>query len=147
MKVPYLPQGRTLRYVSLENPYMRQAQKVAQTQSLDPDHPTGAVIVKKGEIIGQGANGSNYHQKNGCERKKQNIPTGKNYELCPGCHPRNHAEQKALQNALDQKKNPENADLYLWGHWWCCESCWEKMISHKIKEVYLLQDAEKFFRS
>jgi len=115
---------------------------VAETESLDPDHATGAVLVREGEIIGAGANGSTYHEQHGCERKKQNIPTGEGYQLCGGCHPKNHAEQTAIRHC----ENPNQADLYLWGHWWCCESCWNAMIQADIKNVYLPEGAEGMFK-
>ena len=43
------------------------------------------------------------------------------------------------------KRNPSGADLYLFGHWWCCETCWNYMIKHKIKNVYLLNNAHNIF--
>ena len=142
MSLPYIPAGHTIEYVPLENPFMQAARLVAETESLDPDHATGAVLVRADEIIGAGANGSNYHKQHGCARKAQNIPTGEGYELCEGCHPKNHAEQTALANCAD----PTNADCYLWGHWWCCQSCWNAMIQSGIKNVYLPEGAEKMFR-
>ncbi len=121
---------------------MQAAKLVAETESLDADHQTGAVIVKDGNIIGAGANGSTWHETHGCERKRQNVPTGEGYELCQGCHPKNHAEQTAIASCED---SPSGADLYLWGHWWCCQSCWGKMIEADIANVYLAEGAtEKF---
>ncbi len=139
-KPPYCPPNRELQYVDETNLYYQMAKKYAEENSLDPAHKTGAVIVKNNLVIGEGANGSTFHVKNGCERKRQNIPTGQGYDLCEGCAPVNHAEQKAIADCLKQGNNPENADLYLYGHWWCCESCWGAMISAKIKNVYLVED-------
>ncbi len=141
LPLPYLPNGRTIEYVLPENIFMQEAQRVAENYSLDPQHPTGAVIVRDTEILGFGANGSDHHEKHGCERKRLSIPTGQGYELCKGCHPTNHAEQKAILNALENKTDPKGADLYLHGHWWCCESCWEAMILAGIKNVYLSKSA------
>ena len=162
MNLPYLPPGREILYVPIAHPHMQAAKTVAETQSLDPDHPTGAVVALDNEIIGQGANGSHFHKKNGCERKKRNIPTGQGYELCEGCHPKNHAEQKAIANAREGDKREEridiqpnhkskitnhiSLDIYLWGHWWCCQSCWAKMIEFGINNVYLPEGAEQMFR-
>jgi deoxycytidylate deaminase len=106
------------------------------------------VIVKNGKIIAHGANGSDYHEKHGCERKKQGIPTGEGYELCEGCHPKNHAEAKALKDARAQgltRKDTRGSEVYLWGHWWCCQPCWEKMIAAGIKNVYLQENSQILF--
>jgi deoxycytidylate deaminase len=140
-KTPYLPLGWDILYVSLGNKFMIEARRSAEVLSTDLGHPTGAVVVKDGTIIGRGANNSLFHKKIGCVRKGLRkilpVPSGKGYWLCYGCSPKFHAEQQAL---LDAKKNGHDAggaDLYLWGHWWCCESCWEKMIDAKIARVFL----------
>lgn len=142
---PYLPEGREILYVDADNPYMQAAYEVAKNQSLDVAMPVGCVVVKEGVIIGKGANGSNYHENNVCERIKQNIPTGQGYELCEGCHPKNHGEPKAIADAVAQGHEVNGADMYLWGHWWCCQPCWEDMDKHGIRDVYLLRDSEKWF--
>ncbi len=146
MDFPYLPENKAILFVKEENEFLLKAKEFALTFSLDQAHPTGAIVVKNGRILGLGCNGSDFHEKNGCERKKQNIPTGTRYELCEGCDPKNHAEQKAIQDARQRDvDNLKNADLYLWGHWWCCESCWEKMIEAKIGNVYLQENARELF--
>ena len=53
MKYPYLPPGKTILYVSEDNVFM-QAAKALLHQSGCTKQPTGAVIVKNGQIIGQG---------------------------------------------------------------------------------------------
>ena len=143
---PYLPIGREIKFCKLENKFLQAAKLVAETESLDPSFPTGAVIVKNSKLIESGANGSNYHKNFGCERKKIGSKTGEDYELCEGCRPCNHAEQKAICNLFAKNKNPQDADLYLWGHWWCCQSCWQKMIEVEIKNVYLYEKAEEMWR-
>ncbi|PID70741.1 hypothetical protein CSB37_01495 [bacterium DOLZORAL124_38_8] len=145
-RFPYLPEGRSILFCSLENPFLQAAKKAAETESLDPNFPTGAVLVQNETIIGQGANGSHWHQQHGCERKRLSSKTGEDYELCEGCHPKNHAEQKAIKNAQKQGHSTNGADLYLWGHWWCCHSCWEKMIENKIRHVYLYEHAQTQFK-
>lgn len=145
IKYPYLPAGRNILYVSEDNIYMQEAKKYAKENSLDKVMPNGTVIVKDEKIIGRGANGSTYHETNECERVKQKIPTGEGYELCEGCHPKNHGEPKAIKEAKDKSEDINGADVYLWGHWWCCESCWKEMTKAGIKNVYLLKDSEILF--
>lgn len=142
-----LPPGRTIRYVSVDNEYMRAAKEYALERSLDKAMPTGSVVVKDGEIIGEGANGSDYHEKHGCERKKRGIPTGQGYELCEGCHPQNHSERRAVFRALEQGYDTNGADLYLWGHWWCCSPCWKAMIEAGIRDVVLLDNSWVIFNA
>ncbi len=142
---PYLPEGKTIEYVEISNKFMAEAKKFAREHSLDENMPTASVIVKDGQIIGEGANGSDYHKKFECERVKQKIPTGQGYELCEGCHPKNHSEPKAVFDAQSKGFDTKGADLYLWGHFWCCEPCWKSMIAGGIKDVFLLKDSEILF--
>lgn len=144
--LPYIPKGRTIHFVEHEHPFMKKAEEVAKKYSKDSQHKTGAVIVKNEKILGFGANGSLFHKQIGCPRKWLGVKTGTFYALCPGCSPKNHAEQTAIRNAKISGKNISGADLYLYGHWWCCHSCWEKMIESNIKNVYLLKDAQKHFQ-
>ncbi len=145
IKYPYLPEGRDIKYVPANNPYMHEAENFAQKESLDKKQPTGSVLVKEGRVLGRGANGSDYHLKHKCERVKRGIPTGQGYELCEGCHPKNHSEPKAIKNTRDNGFDPNGADLYLWGHFWCCEPCWNAIIEAGIENVYLLEGSEKYF--
>jgi deoxycytidylate deaminase len=145
IEYPYLPEGRTILYVPENNPFIKEAKKFAKENSLDVNFPTGSVTVKDNKIIGIAANGSDYHNTHECERVKNNIPTGQGYELCEGCHPKNHSENRAILNTIENKFDPKGADLYLWGHHWCCESCWRAIISSGIKDVYLLEGSEILF--
>lgn len=142
---PYIPLGRTILYVPPSNKYIQEAKEYARINSLDKEMPNTSIIVKNGLVIGRGANGSTYHDIHGCERVRQNIPTGEGYELCEGCHPKNHGESRAIKNAKDEGQDIKGADLYLWGHWWCCEPCWNAMIAAGIKNVYLLENSEILF--
>ncbi len=142
---PYMPAGARILYVSADNPYMQAAKDVAKRESLDKTMPTGSVVVKDNAIIGKGANGSRYHETNECERVKQKIPTGQGYELCEGCHPKNHSEPTAIARARKATTDLAGSDLYLWGHWWCCEPCWNSMLAAGIRTVYLMQGSEKLF--
>jgi deoxycytidylate deaminase len=142
---PFVPEGRTVLYAPLSNPYMTEAKEFARGNSLDKEMPNTSIIVKDGVVIGRGANGSSYHDTHECERVKNKVPTGQGYELCEGCHPKNHGEGKAIQNAKDLGNDMNGADLYMWGHWWCCEPCWQNMISVGIKDVYVLEESDVLF--
>ncbi|MBU0614216.1 hypothetical protein KJ766_02960, partial [Patescibacteria group bacterium] len=41
--------------------------------------------------------------------------------------------------------DPSGADLYMYGHWWCCKPCWDAMIEAGIRDVYVCSDAHKRF--
>lgn len=145
IKYPYLPEGRTIKYVPADNQFMQAAREFALEHSLDEAVKTGSVIVKDGTIIGHGANGSDYHKDHICERVRLKMPTGQGYDLCEGCHPKNHSEPRAIANAISQGYDTRGADLYLWGHWWACEPCWNAIITGGIADVYLLENSEKLF--
>lgn len=145
-KLPYLPPGKEILYVPVSHKYMQLAKAAAETKSLDQQHPTGAVLVKDKAVLAVGANGSKFHEQLGCVRKLVKAPTGRLYGLCAGCSPKNHAEQKAIKEAYKEGYELAGADLYLWGHWWCCKSCWAAMIKAEIRHVYLPEGAWKSFR-
>ncbi len=144
---PYLPKGESIDYVDAQNKFMSAAKDYAKAHSLDKSIPTGSVIVLNGKIIGRGANGSDYHEKYGCERVRRGIPTGERYDLCEGCHPKNHSEPRAIENALKNYslKDLKDAALYLWGHWWTCEPCWNAIKAAGIKKVYLMEDSHELY--
>ena len=142
---PYIPINRSILYVPVDNPYMVEAKKYAKEYSLDTTMPTASVIVMDGVVIGRGANGSDYHLTHECERVKKGVPTGQRYELCEGCHPRNHSEPRALINAQANGYLTKDADLYLWGHWWACKPCWDALIASGVQNVYLMEGSEKLF--
>lgn len=145
IEYPYIPEGRVIQYVPISNVYMAEAKEYAKKYSLDKVMPNASFLVKDGVVIGRGANGSTYHDTHECERVKRGLPTGQGYELCEGCHPKNHGEPKAIKDAKEKGIETSGADLYLWGHWWCCEPCWNEMVLNGIKNVNLLEDSEKLF--
>jgi deoxycytidylate deaminase len=154
IKYPYLPKGRQISYVKADNHYMVEAMKVAMERSTDDRQPSGAVLVKNGEIIAQGSLQSRIKNKtlqrlhdNGlCLRKLFRLKTGEKYWLRPCCAPpKNHSEAMAIRNAQKSNKDVRNADMYFWGHWWCCKDCWNKMIDTGIGSVYLLEGSEILF--
>lgn len=144
---PYLPKGEKIHYAAADNRFMMAAKDHAKQHSLDKQVPTGSVIVLNGKIIGKGTNGSDYHDKFGCERVRRGIPTGERYDLCEGCHPKNHSEPRAIEDALHHhaKKELKNAELYLWGHWWMCEPCWNAVKASGISDVYLMQGSYELY--
>lgn len=153
IQYPYLPEGRQLLYVSAENFFMKEAMAVCMETSTDDKQPTGAVIVQNGKTIGRGSNQTalkiarlrKLHENGWCVRRVLGIKSGEKYWLCPGCAGYDtHAEARAIQDVAD-KKDVVGADLYLWGHWWCCKPCWDKIISAGIKNVYVLQGSEVLF--
>ena len=142
---PYLPEGRVIRYVDSANPFMQEARQFALANSLDDAVKTGSVVVRDNAIIGRGSNGSDYHKTHICERVRQKMPTGQGYELCEGCHPKNHSEPRAIADAIAHGHDVSGADLYLWGHWWACKPCWDAIIKNGIGNVYLLEGSEILF--
>lgn len=142
---PYLPEGKSFQYVDETNEYMKLAKARAEGYSYDKIMPCGAVVVKGGEIFGVGANGSYYHEIEGCQRVTLGCKTGECYELCEGCGPKNHSERRALENAREKGLGTAGADLYLWGNWWCCKGCWDEIIQAGIRNVFLLRNSEILF--
>lgn len=156
IEYPYLPEGREILYVLENDPFMKEAMEAARNLSTDRLQPTGAVIVKEDKILVKVANQvilknskfQELHRKKLCLRKILKIKSGTKYWLCPGCSGYNsHAEAKAVLKAKKENINIKGGDLYLWGHWWCCKPCWDKMIEAGIKNVYLLSGSEKLFNA
>lgn len=151
---PYLPEGRSFIYVPVTDPFMAETKRITLELSTDSKQPTGAIIVKKGKVIGIGANQSRLrsawahklHNKF-CIRKLFHIKSGTKYYLCPGCASSHmHAEPHAIQDAHSKGNDTQGADLYHWGHWWCCKPCWDAMIAAGIKDVYLVEGATEQFK-
>ncbi|KND46840.1 MAG: hypothetical protein AB199_00165 [Parcubacteria bacterium C7867-004] len=138
---PYLPPDRAILYVGEDNAFMQAAKEEARLHSLDTSMPTGAVLIQNGVIVARAANGSEFHKTHKCERVRLGIPTGQGYELCEGCHPKNHAERRVVERA----QRPEGGDVYLWGHWWACTACWDVMIDSGVRNLYLLEGSERLF--
>ncbi len=152
---PYLPEGKIIEYVKENNLFMVEAKLMRNNYSSDSNHPTGAVVVLNGKIVGRFANQStiknkkilDLHRNGLCVRKILRIPSGKAYWLCPGCASfRNHAESGAVKDALLRQKSIIGADIYLFGHWWCCKPCWDSMVKVGIAHVYLVEGATELFR-
>jgi len=144
IEYPYLPPEREILFVSPDNPWIQAAKKMADEHSGCSWWPTGAVIVKNNQIIGQGANSGNFQPV--CPRVEQECKTGEGYHFCHDlCQQDGHSEITSVNDALANNNDPQGADLYLFGHWWCCEPCWNHMITHGIQNVYLLENAHLIF--
>lgn len=154
---PYMPEGKDILYVPEINPFMIEARRFSLSNSTDLNHPTGAVIVKDGVILGHGANHSIFknkffvklHGKGLCVRKWLKAKSGTKYWLCPGCVTnKNHAEASAVRDAVE-KHGPDKvrgSDIYLWGHWWCCKPCWDSIIAAGIINVHLQEGSNQTFK-
>lgn len=142
---PYLPEGRSFLYVEEGNPFMVEAKVYALAHSIDHTVKTGSVVVVNGAVIGRGANGSDWHDTHPCERARLGIPTGERYDLCEGCHSKNHSEVRAVEDASRTEADLSNAALYLWGHWWACKPCWDAIEAAGIPQVYLVEGSERLF--
>ncbi|OGZ02094.1 MAG: hypothetical protein A2946_02885 [Candidatus Liptonbacteria bacterium RIFCSPLOWO2_01_FULL_53_13] len=153
---PYLPEGRSFGYVPSSHPMMREARRVCEEQSTDKNHPTGSVLVRDGRVLAEGANQASFknpallefHRTKFCLRRFLHIKTGTRYWLCPGCaSPAQHSEQVVIRNARVKNSDSREADIYLWGHWWCCKPCWDAIIAAGVRNVYLAEGAERSFRN
>jgi len=147
IEYPYLPEGRTLKYVAHDHPMMVEACKARETLSGDPVYPIGAVLVKDGEVLVSVGNGYNLgaHQVHICPRVVQECPSGTGYDLCTLHDDPGHAEQMAVNVAQEQGIDAQGADLYMYGHWWACEPCWSKLINAGVRDVYVTVDAHERF--
>ncbi|MFZ2886344.1 MAG: deaminase [Minisyncoccia bacterium] len=151
---PYLPEGRTIKYVDPDNEWMKAAKEFSRENSTDRQMPTGSVIVKDGVVIGRGANQvplknpffAKIHKNYFCVRRILHIPTGQKYWMCPGCSAsKHHSEGQAVRDARANGHDVKGADLYLWGHWWACKPCWDAAIGAGIRDLYVLNESHILF--
>ena len=154
MNYPYLPEGRTIKHVSVSNEFMREAKLIRDQRSTERNYPTGAVLVLDSQIIEREANKPAFknkklqqlHKNGWCVRQWFKIPSGKGYWTCPGCAKcRHHAESRVVKAALKRHGSIQGADLYLYGHWWCCKPCWDTMRAAGVRDVYLVEGAFELF--
>lgn len=97
----------------------------------------GAIIVKDGNIISKGVNsvpkGIKPCDESTCLRKKLNLKSGENQELCFVVH----AEQNALLDALEKQVNIKDSTIYVTKQ--PCIICAKMLINAGIKEVIYLK--------
>lgn len=149
IEYPYLPEGKKLKYVAHDHPFMLEAKMARETLSGDPVYPVGAVAVRDGQVLVRAGNGYNLgaHNVHICPRIVHESPSGQGYDLCTFHVPEGHAEQMTVKAAQEQGIDLTGADLYMYGHWWACESCWNKVLAAGIKDIYVTVDAhERFHR-
>lgn len=141
---PYLPKNRKLMFVKSTNRFMREATKLLAASGCIKQ-PTAAVVVKNGQIIGCGANAGK--KVDVCPRVVHQCPTGTGYEFCKTvCQQEGHAEVTAIRDALKKTDNLKGASLYLDGHWWVCQPCWEEVLKHGISRVYIRTDSRELYK-
>jgi len=144
IEYPYLPEGRTIEYVAADNPFMAEAEKMSESTGC-AKQATGAVIVREGKIIGRGCNAGK--KVDVCPRVLNNSKTGEDYHYCKeACLQEGHSEVTSINNAIANAQDTKGADLYLYGHWWCCQDCWGAMDAAGIANVYLLEGSDKIFK-
>lgn len=149
IKYPYTIPGKPYKFVGMDNEFMQEAMRFAKQESYDTGFggktPVGVVFVKDKRVLIGAGHGNDYHLKHGCKRKELNIPSGEKYELCPGCDYSSHAEPKAIDKAVKKNIELSGSDAYLFGQWWCCKPCSDRMIKAGVRNIYLLKDSEKYF--
>lgn len=146
-------------FVESSSDFMQYARDAALKLSKTSIFPIGIVAVKDGRMVGEAGNGSGYHEvnqnspghKKGCirrflseERERNGLSkfrSGEGFELCPGCSTDFHAEANLIRS-VGNKSLLSGADVYMYGHFWCCEECWAKMKEVKIKRVFLCKDID-----
>lgn len=154
--IPYLPEGKEIFVVPVSDQFMAAAKRVRDTQSTDLSHSTGAVVVKDGVIIGEAANQAGFkhpflidlHRKGACVRKVLKVRSGTKYWLCPGCSThQDHAESGAIKAAVAKVgiDAVRGADVYLYGHYWACQPCWDNMIAGGVDRLFVVEDAFNLF--
>ena len=99
---------------------------------------TTIAIIKNGNDFWVGSNWCLNPQKK-CPRG--NMKTGEGYDLCKiVCGQQDHAEVDAC---LKAGNGAMGADLYLIGHYYCCDNCKAVMKSHGIKNIIFCDSVGK----
>jgi deoxycytidylate deaminase len=147
VKYPYMPPDRHLKYVPADDPFMLEAAGARRDCSGDPLFPVGAVLVIGDRVVARAGNGFSRgpgepHQ---CPRLLAGCKSGEGYELCHLHDAEGHAEPMLMKAARDAGIDPTGGDVYMFGHWWCCEPCWKSMIDAGVRDVYVTDDAHERF--
>lgn len=143
---PYLPPGRIFKFVSAEHPCMLAAAAARAECAGDATFPVGIVLVRDGQVLARAGNGFNQGpQKHLCPRILAGCKTGEGYDLCHLHDAEGHSEPMLMKAANEVGISTVGADVYMYGHWWMCESCWKVLIDAGIRDAYLVEDAHELF--
>jgi deoxycytidylate deaminase len=142
-------------YTSPDNPYMKIAKNIAE-KSRCKKMQTGTAIVitnkQNGhEVIVTGNNDigvswKELKQKGYDDCPRRNLPTGVGYELCRDiCKQKYHSEVSAIENGINLGILPLNdedyvAEMYMYGHWYCCSNCLNRAEKAGIRKYYVLTE-------
>ncbi len=163
-EILYFQNTKFYKFIESDNKFIEMAKQSAIDYSLTSIFPIGIIAEKDGLIIAKAGNGNGYHENNldtpghrkGCirrylndEREKiglEKFKSGEGFELCPGCHTNSHAEANLINEAkkINRFSDLKGANIYMYGHFWCCKDCWRKMINAGIKDVFLPTFANNF---
>ena len=127
---------------------MRAAARAREECAGDRLFPVGIVLVKNGEVLVRAGNGFNGKRDDQhiCPRVVRQSPSGEEYHLCDYCQSEGHAEPMLIEAAQKAGVETEGADVYMYGHWWCCAPCWDVMEKAGINDVYLVEGAKELFQ-
>lgn len=144
---PYMPEGRNLKYVPHDHAFMIEAAKARAERSGDSLFPVGIVLVRDSVMVASAGNGFNRGpgESHVCPRILAGCKSGEGYDLCHLHDTDGHAEPMLMAVAQAAGIETEGADVYMYGHWWCCEPCWKAMIDAGIRDVYVSEDAHDRF--
>jgi len=96
----------------------------------------GAVVVKDGNVLATGYNGTpagiTHCEETGCLRERLKVPSGERHELCRGLH----AEQNAIIQAAKHGVNISGGTLYCSN--FPCVICAKMLINAGIRKVVYL---------
>lgn len=142
-----MPKGKEFRFVSHNDPLMSEAAVARIECAGDPLYPVGIVLVRDGVVLARAGNGFN---KGGgtthiCPRVVLGCPSGQGYDLCTLHDSPGHAETMLMNIAREQGLDTVGCDVYMFGHWWCCEPCWKAMLDAGIRDVFVTNDAQTRF--
>lgn len=149
-------------FVPENHPLMQSAKVAASVHSLTPAYPIGIVVATHDKVLCEAGNGNGYHESHknmdghieGCVRRfisqervkngGEKIKPGEEFDLCPGCHTDFHAESNVIRKANDLGVDMKDVDIYMYGHYWCCGDCWDKMKKIGVGKVILPDTYKKF---
>lgn len=135
------------RFVSFDHPHMMAAYDARRECAGDTIFPIGVVLVKNDVVVARAGNGFNRGSgiKHVCPRVVMECPSLTGYELCSLHDTPGHAENMLVLAAAEQGIDPVGCDVYMSGHWWCCDACWRVLMEAGIRDVFIVDDAQERF--